>query len=60
MAGEAYLKTGDESGHLCRECDLPMKIDKRGGNGWTIYCPCCGKELSSKMVSFAETAKAHV
>ncbi len=59
MAGEIYLKTGEESGHLCQKCDTPTIIDKRGGT-WTIYCPCCGRELPSKKINFSEDAEVHV
>jgi hypothetical protein len=41
-----YLKTGDETGHLCYYCDVPIIIKKSKKKGKTyVYCPCCGERL---------------
>ncbi len=57
--GMKYLKTGDETGHLCSECDTPMIIDK-SGKGWCIYCRCCGKTVSTRSVKYTESASAYM
>jgi hypothetical protein len=55
-----YLKSGDESGHLCSRCDVPMVFEKgylldyngkkifkngKAEKEWFILCRCCGKKL---------------
>lgn len=62
--GAKYLKTGDESGHLCSECDVPMTIDKtnvnKKGGTWYIECRCCGKKLATKEVGYTSHAPVYV
>ncbi len=41
--GYKYLKTGDETGDLCKYCGSSMFIDKYGKE-WTIRCHC-GREI---------------
>jgi len=57
--GMKYLKTGDETGHLCSECDIPMIIDKTG-KGWYVYCRCCGKKVSTHDVKYTSSVSAYI
>jgi RNase P subunit RPR2 len=68
--GTKYLKTGDESGHLCYQCDYPMIIVKKGvvrkwSKGkkrieWSIRCQCCGKEIPTCQVRYIGAAEVYV
>jgi len=68
--GVKYLKSGDESGHLCFKCDYPMIIiKKRVANKfskgkkimeWSIRCQCCGREVPTKMVRYAAVAEVYI
>lgn len=61
--GVRYLKTGDESGHLCERCSTPMIIiKKRGGKkrGWYLYCQGCGRKVPTEYVKYTSYAEVFV
>ena len=68
--GAKYLKTGEESGHLCSDCDYPMVMIKRRvahkwNKGkkimeWSIRCQCCGKEIPTCNVKYTATADVYI
>ena len=62
--GAKYLKTGDESGHLCYLCDVPMimiktNVNKKGGT-WYVYCRCCGREIPTALVKYTSYTSAYI
>ena len=67
--GAKYLKTGDETGHLCYKCDYPMVIVKKGvfrnwsvrrRIQWLIRCQCCGREVSNRYVEYSAWAEVYI
>jgi len=57
-SGYKYLKTGDESGDLCIECDTPMIIIKTGkrDDSWKLRCQGCGREIPFRSNHIAFTS----
>ena len=70
--GVKYLKTGDESGHLCSICDYPMVMVKKWAVSksvkgkrkatmeWSIRCQCCGKEIPTAQVRYIGAAEVYI